>query len=125
MQPQETLKAKPRPVEFKPDVFLVLNEEFQVAFGFSELLDEYCIAERWDIDSNWFHSPPELTRAKIMSYISANMKGTDYDSLIDLGVELGFVFLTKTGIRIKDDAGLSVEMVQIPSKQTSAAQKPN
>lgn len=99
---QDGLKTHLIGSSFKPRVVLVKSEDYHIAYGYSELLREDCIAERWNEEDKWFHSHPKLTRAKLLALIAANIEGTDYDKLVDLGLALGVLLLRGDGIAVKD-----------------------
>jgi hypothetical protein len=114
---QETSMAqpvkKPAPVSksFRFEVLLVDSEEYQVAYGYSELVGDHCIVERWgNTDEPWFHSHPALTNSRLLALVTANMPGTDYEALIELGAKIGILLLRGDSLGVRTEDGLEVHV---------------
>jgi hypothetical protein len=110
----QPIKASVVSTSFKPEVILVDSDEYLVAFGYSELLGEHCIGEKWKDETRWFQGHPKLTNSKLLSLVAANMEGTKYDDLIDLGNRLGILLLKDAGLLIREQGGMDVYLMHEP-----------
>lgn len=91
---------------FKPDLMLVQNDEYEIAYGSSDLVGEKCVGQRWAIKSSsnifdveffpvehdeptWFPMHPALTKDQVRGLLTLGIKGKIYGNVVAVAMLLG------------------------------------
>lgn len=86
-------------IMFRPNLILVKNDEYEIAWGFSDLAGSECIGERWNIDgdifpvernkSTWFPVHPIFTSDRISGLLSTEVPGKNYTNIMAVAMIFG------------------------------------